>query len=286
MSQHDVSVVLNADDLGLAPAVNASVAALCRAGVVRSASLLVTGPAAAEAIALAHRLPELGVGLHLAWIHERPAAEPGQIPALLDREGRLVLGHKQFMARLLTGRLPLEQVRREAEAQLERMVAAGLRPTHLDSHQHLHLWPPLFEMCLELCRAHGIPFIRLPGRGALETGSVRVGPVRRRLMAYVIGRVRGRDTGAIGHTDEVWGMLAAGHLSRELLLSLLGGLQPGRHEIMCHPATEACDAYTRHRWGYAWAAEHQALSAPEVGEMIARRGLRVTNFREMAANNL
>jgi len=284
MSGQDVTVIFNADDFGLAPEVNAAVAQLCRAGLVRSASLLVMGPAAAEAIALARSLPELSVGVHLAWVHEHPAAEPAQVPALLDREGRLLPGHRQFMARLLTGRLPLAQVRREAEAQLQRLVAAGLQPTHLDSHQHLHLWPPLFEMCLDLCREFGVPFIRLPGSGALETGNLRVGPLRRRLMAHVIGRLRRRqmDTAPVGHCDEVWGVLAAGHLGEELLLDLLRRLPPGRHEIMCHPATGSCDAHTRHRWGYEWATEFAALQSPHVAALIRERGWRVSSFREAA----
>lgn len=322
MSAAAVRVIFNADDFGLAPQANAAVVQLCRAGIVRSASLLVTGPAADEAIALARSLPALGVGLHLAWVHERPAAPPEEIPALLDHSGRLLVGHRQFMARFLTGRLPLAQVRREAEAQLQRMSAAGLAPTHLDSHQHLHLWPPLFDLCLDLCRQWRIPFLRRPGYGALFTGGFPVGPVRRRLMRHVITRLdrhlqrragqslsaptSGRqptdpraqmgtgpcscadglepaaDAAPICHADEVWGMLAAGHLQEALLVELLERLPPGLHEVMCHPATEPCDAYTRHHWGYEWAAEVAALQSPAVAALIRSRCRTVTNFRDAA----
>ncbi|MEN6642512.1 MAG: ChbG/HpnK family deacetylase [Armatimonadia bacterium] len=278
----DTIVIFNADDFGLAPEVNSAVAQLCQAGLVRSASLLVTGPAAAEAIALAKSLPELSVGLHLALVHERPAADPAQVPALLDQEGRLLPGHRQFMARLMTGRLPLEQVRREAEAQLQRMLSAGLHPTHLDSHQHLHLWPPLLSMCLDLCRKFNIRWIRLPGMEALEAGEVRVGPLRRSLMKAIIGRARSRksDFSRLCRTDGVWGMLAAGHLSEALLLDIVGRLGPGVHEIMCHPATQPCDQYTRHDWGYEWQEEFAALQSPLVADLLKARGLVTSSFRE------
>lgn len=296
MSPGAIQVVFNADDFGLAPEANAAVAQLCRAGVVRSTSLLVTGPAAEEAMALARGLPALSVGLHLAWVHERAAGGADAAPDFVDDEGLLPLGYREFMVKWIdvsrVGGAPVEQARHEATAQIKAMIAAGLHPTHLDSHQHLHLWPPLFELAVELCEAFRIPFIRFPGQGALHTGHLRVSWLRRWLMRGVIGRAHrwhraaaseGGIPAGVRHADEVWGMLAAGHLDEALLVDILERLTPGRHEIMCHPAAGPCDSYTRHSWGYEWAAETAALGSAAVHEAMARRGLDVTNYRELAS---
>jgi len=281
-----IRVVLNADDFGLAPAVNEAVVDLCRQGIVRSTSLLATGPAADEAMALARGLSELGVGLHLALVHERPAADAAAIPALLDREGKLLIGYRAFMGRFLRGGIPLGQVEREARAQVERMLQAGLRPTHLDSHQHLHLWPPLLELCLKLCSEYGIPCLRVPSVAALRADRARVSPLRRWLMLRAVGRAEAwlkqqPELAGVHRVDAVWGMLGAGHLSEPWLLDLIGRLTPGVHEIMCHPATANCDAFTRHPWGYAWRDEVAALTSPSVRAALQRPGLEITNFRNM-----
>jgi chitin disaccharide deacetylase len=288
MSDRATRVIFNADDFGLAPAVNAAVVQLCRQGIVRSASLLVTGPAAEEAIALARERPELGVGLHLALVHERPASLPRSTPDLRGPEGKLLLGYGPFMMAwwkaTFAGRQLIKQVHAEATAQINMMVSAGLPPTHLDSHQHLHQWPPIFNLCVELCRQHSIPFLRVPRLGALDVGKVPVAWSRRALMSLLIRRVRQRALPeGLARADGVWGMAAAGHLDEPLLVHLLGQLPPGLHEIMCHPATEPCDAYTRHPWHYDWAQETAALGSESVAQMIRERRITVTNFREAAA---
>lgn len=283
MTAEAIRVIFNADDLGLAPQANEAVRELCEAGVVRSASLLVSGRAAAEAAGMARSLPQLGVGLHLALVHEAPAAAPAIIPALVDSEGMLLPDFRQFMPRCLRGRVPLEQVKAEAEAQLLRMLDWGLRPTHLDSHQHLHLWPPLFSVCVELCRQHGIPFIRLPSPRALLVASHGIPWLRRAQMRWLV-RLASRRCLApdLLHTDGVWGMAAAGHLDEPRLCEIIRRLPPGLHEVMCHPATASCDAATRYPWGYNWAGETAALRSEAVAGLLAEHNITITNYREAA----
>lgn len=133
-------LIVNADDFGASPGVNRGIAEAYEHGIVRSASLMVHGGAAAEAAAYARERPALSVGLHVdlgewrlrdgRWeeVYERvPPADGAAVAAEL---------HRQLAAfRLLTGR----------------------DPTHVDSHQHVHRAEPAASACRELAAALGVP---------------------------------------------------------------------------------------------------------------------------------
>src|SRR4051812_17111049 len=132
-------LIINSDDLGFAPGVNRGILEAHEAGTLSSASMMVTTPAFAEAAALVRtRAPRLGVGLHLNLVAGEPLTP---VPTLADpRTGRFhSLG--ELTRRALAGRVSAADVRRECDAQLAALAAAGVRPTHLDSHRHAHALP-------------------------------------------------------------------------------------------------------------------------------------------------
>jgi predicted glycoside hydrolase/deacetylase ChbG (UPF0249 family) len=130
-------LIVNADDLGASAGVNYGIAECHRAGVVTSASLMVTGAAAADAVALSRANPQLAVGLHWDVIGED--------------ERDLDLSDEPA-------------VRREFAAQLERFHALmGRPPTHVDSHRHMHLKPEVRELFRQLVAPLGVP-VRGDGR--------------------------------------------------------------------------------------------------------------------------
>jgi chitin disaccharide deacetylase len=279
-------VIFNADDFGLAPQVNEAVDRACREGVVRSASLLATGPAFAEACRLAHALPQLSVGLHVALVHEVPACDPAQIPSLVDPQGRLLPKFGAFLKKRLGGRIRREELALELQAQAQRLLDAGLRPTHLDSHQHLHLLPEVFALCLDLCEELHIPFIRVPGGMSLQTRGSGVSLPRLALFTGLVtlarlDRKRLAQTG-IRCCEGVWGLLQAGHHSLDSLCAFLPDLGPGLHEFACHPAAGSAAGYTRYDWGYDWQRELDALTSPVLADRLAELGLTLTDFRTAA----
>src|SRR5262249_45567622 len=129
------------------------------------------GPAFASCSALLDDVPELGVGVHLAVVGEDPPLlAKSEIPSLVDDAGLLPLSWKRFLPRAFAGRVDVADLRRELNAQLDAVSAAlpGRTLTHLDTHQHLHLWPPFGSLVIELARERGIPAVRVTrsvGRG-------------------------------------------------------------------------------------------------------------------------
>ena len=153
-------LVINADDLGYAPGVNRGILEAHAAGTVTSASMMVTAPAFAEAAELVRRdAPRLGVGLHLDLVGGAPLAN---VPSLVDSSTG-TFHHLDALARCaLAGQIEPADVRRECEAQLAALTAAGIAPTHIDSHRHAHAMPGVLPAVAAAAHDAGIRVVRRP----------------------------------------------------------------------------------------------------------------------------
>jgi Uncharacterized protein conserved in bacteria len=163
-------LIVNADDFGLHADVNQAIIQGHKLGCITSTSLMPTGTAAEAAAALAKETPTLGVGVHLTLVAERPVLPPEKVPSLVDADGRFFPDHMVFIKKYLMGKIAMAELRAECAAQIERIEDWGLKPTHLDSHQHLHVLPGLFDICLELAEKHRIKKMRLPAEAYTFSG--------------------------------------------------------------------------------------------------------------------
>jgi hopanoid biosynthesis associated protein HpnK len=277
-----LTLVVNADDLGLSAGLNRGIERCFRTGIVRSASLLPNGAAFADALEMAARTPGLGVGVHLSLVDEPALAPREQLGGLVDASGRLPGSYQDFVRGFLRGRFGKPQVAAEIAAQLERIRAAGLRPTHLDSHQHLHLLPSVLEIVLGAAREAGISVVRIPAEsGALGGGA----GLARRMQLRLLGRMARQGAGRLGPAglrcaDHFWGLTPSGHLDEPALLAIVARLAPGVNELMCHPGDSDPATAARYPWGYHWEQEAAALCAEPVREALRERGVRLSNFAE------
>jgi predicted glycoside hydrolase/deacetylase ChbG (UPF0249 family) len=155
-------LIVNADDYGLTEGVCRAILRGHREGIVTSTSALVIGPAFDRCAPWLADAPDLGVGVHLALVGEDPPLlSASEIPTLVDRSGHLPLSWRRFLPRIAARRIDPADVEREMTAQYERAVAAGIRPTHLDTHQHLHLWPGVGDVLTRLALRWGVPAVRV-----------------------------------------------------------------------------------------------------------------------------
>lgn len=274
------AVILNGDDFGLAPAINDGILAAHEHGCLTSASLSIVGPAAEEAAAAARGLPGLGIGLHLTLVDERPISDPASIPSLVDGDGRFFASGVAFARRWWAGRIRGEEARREIRAQFARARDLGVSLTHLDSHDHVHVLPGLFEILVEEMARAGLRRLRIP----LETDAA--GPVswpRRAaglglgLLARRAARIARRQ--GLAYPDRFLGFRGAGQIDTPALLARLESVGPGITEIALHPATGSGPPRADFAgWGYRWDAELQALLAPEVRDALDRLEIRRESF--------
>jgi chitin disaccharide deacetylase len=273
-------LVINADDMGLTPGVCRAVARAHAGGVVTSTSVLAVGTAFEQAATTVKDAGDLALGAHLAIVGEdRPLLSAREVPTLVDREGRFPLSYRTVVARGAAGRIDADDVAREFRAQLERVQGIGVPVTHLDTHQHTHLWPAVAAVVVDLAREAGIRCVRLPAsrrRGPLGAGvRVLAGRLRRRL-----DRAGLVTTGAYAGLDE------AGHLDGERFAGVLQQLTAEgatTAEVNTHPGEAGDPELARFEWGYRWADELAMLTAPSTRALIERRDWRLGTFADVAA---
>ncbi len=281
-------LVINADDFGLDPGINAAVAQAHRQGILTSASLIITAPHAAEAIEFARSHPRLGTGLHLCLVDGRPAAPPEQMNGLLDSRGQLPSGPLGLSAKLSFGRRSIKQaIENEVVAQIEQFLATGLRPTHLDTHMHVHLDPRVLKIIVKVAREYNINFVRSPVESlGCSLRSQRRGWARtllRWMVFATLGRGSSRRLRRLGvrTTDRAVGVLNPGQLTEDFLAAYLRRLPGGLTEMLFHPAMETSAALKERQPHYRHLGELQALCSPQLRQLIEAADINLTNFREI-----
>lgn len=273
-------LVVSADDFGLTPGVSRGILRAAEDGVLTSTSVLVVAPAFASHASSLRDSP-LGVGVHLALVGEDPPLlSAREVPTLVDRRGAFPASWRQLLARLATRRVDPADVRRELRAQVDLARSNGLFPTHLDSHQHVHVWPSLVPIVEELAREAGIPALRHPVRGDRSA----TGRALDLLSARATRRYR---AAGLRLPDTAVGMDRSGRLDVATMAALIEGLGAradlGSAELATHPGLADDPDRDRYRWGYRWSDELEALCSPEVAQAVARGGWRLGTFADMAA---
>lgn len=280
MGKHASSLVVTADDFGLAPEVNEAVEIAHSGGVLSAASLMVSGAAASDAVTRARRLPGLSVGLHLVLIEGRPTLPPARIPDLVGPDGLF----RTDLARLGSAiffRLAVQrQVAAEIEAQFSAFRDTGLPLDHVNAHKHFHLHPVVARLAIVIGKRYGLRGLRVP----VEPSAIlaKVEPVKLGLEARLAAPfarllAAGARRAGLVVPDQVFGLAWSGAMSAQRIAGLLRHLPPGLTEIYTHPATG--DTFAGHAPGYGYTQEFAALMAPKVVEARIESGLTAGGYR-------
>ncbi|MGQ0614321.1 MAG: carbohydrate deacetylase [Planctomycetaceae bacterium] len=262
-------LVVNADDAGVDRARNEGILDAARRGVVRSASLLVGFPAAAEFAERARRLEGLGVGLHANFTEGVPLVKGHA--TLAGRDGRF-LGKEELLRRARAGLLDTREARRELEAQLERCASFGLKPTHVDGHNHAHLHPGIAEALLAVVPPGA--WVRVPGRDATCPAPLQHIP-ELAARAEALGFSRYRRADCVTGLD-----LREGYGVPDLL-ALLAQARGGIVELVTHPG--GCDSASVAFSALAGRERERAtLCDPALIHALSARGIGLANFRDVS----
>jgi predicted glycoside hydrolase/deacetylase ChbG (UPF0249 family) len=236
-------LIINADDFGLTSGINRSIAELHRAGALTSATLMATGPAFDDAVAISRSLPSLGIGCHIVLTDGLPASPPETIPSLLGPDGKSFRASLlDFVGALLRGRIREADIEREAEAQIARLQQAGVAITHIDTHKHTHLFPAVTRPLLRVLERNNIAAIRNPFEPTF-TQRLAHADLKRRLQIHLLNRLRPAferhpqlRNSRVLTTDGTLGVSATGNLNSSTLNEILKAMPAtGSFELVCHP---------------------------------------------------
>ncbi len=244
-------LIINADDFGLTRGVNRAIGELHQAGVLTSATLMATGAAFEDAVAVTRANPALGVGCHVVLTDGIPASPPATVPSLLGRDGKtfrpLLL---DFVLALTRGAVREDEIEREALAQIAKIQRTGIRITHLDSHKHTHLFPAVTRPLLRAAERAGIFAIRNPFEQQWSVSldhSSRLRHMQLRLLRMLHTRFDHQaqiKSGRVATTSGTIGISATGDLDARTLREILRALPQdaaAAFELCCHPGYNDSD---------------------------------------------
>jgi hopanoid biosynthesis associated protein HpnK len=278
-------LIVTADDFGAALDVNEAVEEAHLNGILTTASLMVGGAAAVDAIARARRLPTLKVGLHLVLVEGRPVLPATSIPDLVDRDGYfrtdMVRAGIDMFCRPSTRR----QLAAEITAQFARFRESGLPLDHVNAHKHFHLHPTIASLIVRIGRDFGVTAARIP----TEPGAVlkRIDATARGsspLLTPWTALLRWKFARAgLLTPNHVFGLAWSGAMTRTRLAGILDHLPSGLTEIYLHPAKSG--NFIGAAPGYRYAEELSALTAPLVRDAARRCGARLGGFGDFQARS-
>jgi predicted glycoside hydrolase/deacetylase ChbG (UPF0249 family) len=281
MSTADLQLIVNADDFGQTPGVSRGILRAHREGVVTSTSVLGNCDDLAGAAAMLADAPGLGVGVHLALVGGRPVSAPTRVPSLVVAGGPFRRRAQDFFAHLMRGHVDVSEIETEFDAQIRRVLDAGLRPDHLNTHRHLGFVPSVGRAMEAAARKHGIAGIR----SAVERPTLAwlTEPMRGLEAGLLtgLGWLTRRQLGARRHGPQSWGFVEAGRLDEVRILELLGRMGPGLHELICHPGEEDEVESEPGEAPHLRAHELVALTSLKVRRAFERRGVRLCRWRDL-----
>jgi chitin disaccharide deacetylase len=265
-------LVVNADDFGFTPDVNRGILAAHRGGILTASTLMANGDAFDDAVRLARDTPSLDVGCHLVLISGRSllppyAPLPTSVPALLQG----------LAARSI-------RVYDELAAQVRKILATGLQPTHLDTHKHTHLAPPVLDAVARISEEFDIRWVRRPFDLPLTTAR-GVAPWLKRATSVSLQLLRGRFHRMLARhgcrtTEHFAGFQLTGRFRVPELAQLIRDLPDGLTEFMCHPGYCGDDLRRAHtRLKESRERELEALVSPEVRAALTETGVELVNYR-------
>jgi len=287
-------LIVNADDFGLTEKINQAIMEAHDGGLISSTSLLANGQAFDSAVALSRQAPRLGVGVHLNLTEGKPVVPASSIPSLINGQGDFARKPASLWRAMTLGRVSTVHIERELRAQIEKVLAAGIVPTHLDSHKHVHALPVLGSMSIRLASRYGIRAIRRFAEGWSALGYLlgrfpraKRTILRQRLNSFALAALsRGwrrqlRRAGVVC-AEHFYGVTPTGFLDEELLREILRHLPDGVSELMCHPGfVDEALRQTPTRLLEQREVEYQALSQPGIKLLATDLGIELVNYGEL-----
>ncbi|HEY5290205.1 MAG TPA: hopanoid biosynthesis-associated protein HpnK [Caulobacteraceae bacterium] len=276
-------LIITADDFGASEAVNEAVEIAHREGVLTAASLMVSGPAASDAVERARKLPSLRIGLHLVLVEGRPTLPAVQLHHLTAADGNFRSNMAEAGATMFFHPAARRELAAEVEAQFKAFADTGLPLDHVNAHKHFHLHPTIAGLAIAVGRRHGLRAMRAPVEPIQSLKAIEPHrPVRPDPLFETFARALRRRARRAGlqTPDQVFGLRWSGQLTEARLSALIAGLPEGLSEIYLHPATRG--DFEGSAYGLFHAEELAALTSPNAARALAQSGARTGGYADFA----
>lgn len=263
-------LIVNADDFGLTRSVTDGIIKGAQHGIIRSASFIVNTDAFEYSVEQVKAFPQIDIGIHIAWVGEdSPVA---QNAASLVKDKNFYPNWKSVIVNRVLKNIKLSDAEREARAQIEKLLKTGIHPSHIDSHQHLHLFPGFSEIIIRVAKDYRIPFVRCPD-------------VRKKRLFYIhlfskhLRKILLRE--GFPEPPEFFGFECSSSFSLEFLAEIAKKTPTDIAELMVHPGLEDEQLHNKYRWGYNWEKELDCILSEEAKKILNEHNVLLTSFKEL-----
>jgi predicted glycoside hydrolase/deacetylase ChbG (UPF0249 family) len=257
-------LIVNADDFGSTSGVNKGIIQVFREGIVTSTSLVINGlPGNQEAIKLAKENPELAIGVHLNVTVGKPVLPVDKVPSLVDQSG--LFRHppprndpQDLFRKEWWQRLKIDEVESEARAQIDKVIEAGIRPSHIDSH-------------------HFALFAHPEGLGVIAKLAKEYDVVVRSIDDSTKKILR--ENGVLTPDYYIGEFFGKSNISDEKLATLLRGLKDGFSDLGAHPGF--VDKNLKDFTSYTYEREKELKTLISARKYVDKLGIRLVDFKSI-----
>jgi len=292
-------LIINADDFGLTAGINRGIVEAQQRGVVTSATLMANAGAFHEAAVIARGLAaqnaRFSVGCHVVLLDGQPVLPAARVGSLLGpgtgNGSHFRAKLQDFVLAAYLGRLQPDEIEAESTAQIQRLRASGLEPSHIDTHKHAHMFPMVLRPLLRAARAQSVPAVRNPFGQVWPFVLADTAPIYRLwkrsaqlgvLHSFAAKFRRDVEAHGLRTTDGSIGVLVTGFLDSKLFNKVIENIPEGTWEFVCHPGYHDSDLdQVPTRLRQSRALELQVLTSPEARQALQRQGIELISYREL-----
>lgn len=278
INNRNTKLIVNADDYGYFDCVSCGIINAANKGAVTATGIIANSVSFDKTIPYLSQAQTLDLGVHLNLTYGRPLNEAlanilnrwqGQFPSKFD----MAFG-------ILTGRISADLIQAEFRMQVEKCLDKGVKLLFLNSHEHIHMLPPLYKLVVSLSQEYKIPFIRHPDAewiGKLNTQSIFRNSIFESLN--IVNRFK-----KPGNTPKLIGMSESGNLSIEYFAKRFRTLKPAtNYELMCHPghfdSLEITDSDLINY--HHWESEYEVLTSESFKNLCAEHSIEIVGYRDI-----
>jgi len=278
-------LIINADDFGICEGVNKGIVEAHCKGVLTSGTIMVNMLAAEQAVESARGLANFGVGIHLNLTEGRPVSKEEDVKCMLDSDGKFALSAGKLAIRAALRGKVRAAIEAELSAQIQWVIDRGIKPTHLDSHKHIHSFPAIFRIVCRLAKQFGIPAIRFcyePERVSSSPWPMSDAQGRTRAtIVRIMAKVnRWQDKGFF-KTDALYGVAHTGKININFFraVSLYNPYRTA--EVMTHPGYIYDLDASQTRLVNQREAELEALCSEKTKQFFKEAGIKLVHYGEL-----
>ncbi len=278
-------LIINADDAGLSDAVNEAIRQCYLAGAITGVSIMPCGKKFPEAVHILHDLGKTEVGVHLTFtgLFSPCVQSPSQGKDKFSDKTVFSRDYMELISLYASKKINTDEIYGEFADQIKVARENDLKITHLDSHEHIHMFSDIFRVVVALAEINDIPYIRIP----LERMSVIWKQFKVRDLARFMGlklfssrRKKTKLSRGIKLNDTFCGHFHSGRMNDVIMCHMVKKLNDGVTELALHPAVESEEFLKEFPWYKNSHIELDALINGKWRSLVEEKGIKLVTHKE------